>query len=277
MKITEHTPKVLKFKKENSELGCLPFTITILVLLIGLGIILFRGQKTTLNCRRIEPTRITCELTPSGFLSKNISTIKQPRRAELEPSESSNGDINYTLILITRSERIPLTNLSPSQKNIDKINTFIKKTEDQLLTIQKIRWPTYIRGGLLMLTGGFFTLAGASIKELTLCTFDKSSDQLCLEYQNMLSQSDIREVKLDAIKIAEVDEIIESDEDEDKDENHVKRTYVKRYDVKLVLKSDTTIPLFSTNLDKEYSFEVITTINEFLGIDSKQESSSGLQ
>lgn len=117
-----------------------------------------------------------------------------------------------------------------------------------------------------MLIGGFLMLGVPLVKELILCTFDENSDRLYLEYRNMLFQSDIREEKLDQIKTAKVDKITGSNEREDEDGNCVKTTYVKRYDVKLVLKSGETIPLFSTRLDKEYSFKVATTINEFLDI-----------
>lgn len=261
MQIIEYTPTVLKLQnmEVHSENAPVVFFFPIFILvglfLVGLMVVLFLGRLTTLSCNRIDPAQITCELTVSKLISKSVFEIKQLQRAELKVDRDCYNKYGYQVILISGSKRIPLpqaytSNKSGSTENVSIINAFLNNPEQSFLKIQQDdRFFPYLLGGIFMLFSGGITFTFLLYKKPILCLFDKSSGQLYVKFENMLSQSYVVEERLSDIIRVEVDESIDSDGD-------------KTYRTELVLKFGKSIYLgHLTN-----NVEVVKNINQFLSL-----------
>ena len=129
-------------------------------------------------------------------------------------------------------------------QKVEQINAFTNNPEKLSPNSQKDHsWFVYLSGGVLMLTGAGSTLYKLSAKSPILCIFNKNSDMVHLKRQNLLFESDSREERLDAIRVARV----ESDSE-------------YTLSTELLLKSGAQISLGSSR----NSFEVAQTINQFL-------------
>ncbi|NET31538.1 MAG: hypothetical protein F6K19_06000 [Cyanothece sp. SIO1E1] len=268
MRIFKRTATVLTLQPKNRLLD-----YAILILFgstffgVGLGTIIIFGKLAVLKCDRIEPTQVTCELISSDLLGQDVAVIRRLQGAEVDVSSDSDSD-TYRIVLIANSKRIPLTKAysagaSGKYQKVDQINTFINNSAASSLKIQEEhRWFAYPFGGVFMLCGGGITLTFLLQKTPTLCVFDKASGRVFLKRQNMLFQSDTQEEKLDAIKMAQVNEITDTDGD-------------TSYSTELVFKSGDPISLESSLLRKSgligkferaSKFELAQSINQFLEI-----------
>ena len=211
----------------------------------GLMVILAFGELATLNCDRIKPTKIACELTKSSLLGKDVTAIKEIQGAELERGAR--------ILLIADGKRIPLTeiyNYSEGEEErlknkVNRINAFINNPEELSLKVQQdFRLVSYLIGGVFLVIGVLITLYALLNKYSILCFFDKGSGRMYLKRQNLLFQSDSREERLDAIREARVQLGSKN-----------KKSYTE-----LLGTSGATIFLGSLN----NNVQVVQTINQFL-------------
>ena len=212
-----------------------------------------------LSCNRanvlsvdIEPTQIVCSLVSSNLWSKNVNMLDHLQSAETDASYMQRHKV-YRVVLITNSKKIPLTKEYISSKSeisqhAAEIRTFINNPGESSLNIYEDHRLIPYLVGVGFIIFGVFSLF---IKSLIPCTFDKSSGQLYLEYQNILFQSDIREESLDDIKIIKVDE---ATSDRGK----------KIYNAKIILKSGALLSLGLVKND----CAIAKTINQFLSLDN---------
>ncbi len=258
MKIVEQTPTKIRLKA--SDLG-VPIFLTLLGLpffLAGLVVILFLGKLTQLECNRLEPTQVACQLTASGILNTRTTNIPvgELQGAEIETSQDSDGDITYRVALITRQGRLPLTDSYSAglgtnhQQNTNQINTFLSRADQENLVIQQDdRWFAFIFGGIFMLVGSGIIAGGLFNQFSSACILDKTSGRLYLDRKNGF-RTKRKEYPLHEIKAAKVVENTDSDGD-------------PTYATYLVLRSGEKIPLKLTGSRNEHS-ALADTINQFL-------------
>ena len=111
MQIVKQTSTILKLQVKNKLFSRLCFTLFgTLFFISGLAIIMFFGELARLNCERLEPTQVSCQLISSRLLRKQVISIPtgQLQSAQIEVSEDDDGD-TYRIVLITKNDRIPLT------------------------------------------------------------------------------------------------------------------------------------------------------------------------
>ena len=263
MEIVEHTSNILKLKAKGGAWSSLPIKITLPVgpifFFAGLAVTLLAGKVATLNCDRIEPTQITCELTSSGLLSHNVKSIEQLKGAELESKRSrrTRSRNTYRVALLAKSGKIPLTDVyssgGSSSRNVALINNFVNNPGANNLKIKEDhRWVAYPFGLLFMLVGGWIFIKIASLKTLVSFTLNKTSSQANFKYQNILLQSEIRQEELDNIEIARVDETVSSSKGQN-------------YNINLILKSGKSIDLMFFQ-DRS---ELAEAINQFLDVNEQ--------
>ncbi len=91
-------------------------------------------------------------------------------------------------------------------QKVEQINALTNNPEKLDPNIQKDHcWFVYLSGGVLMLAGAGRTLNKLSNKSPIVCIFNKNLDILHLKRQNLLFESDSREERLDAIRVARVE------------------------------------------------------------------------
>ena len=160
------------------------FWSVIFILAGGTAIAVF-GKVASLQCTRIEPIRVDCQLTASGILGTKTTTIAQLQDAALETSRSHSrqprrrnsdrpnrdrNDPTYRVILIGQNGRIPLTEYYSSgrsghENKVKKIRTFLNtSTQKQLKIEQDSRWLIYPVGGIFMAIG-LAVLCGARVQQ----------------------------------------------------------------------------------------------------------------
>lgn len=256
MQIVEHTSKILKLKAKR---GAWSFSGRIAVALFfgptfffaGLALMIVFGKVATLNCDRLESTQITCELTRSGLLSRNVKSIGKLKGAELEVGGDTDSDPTYRVVLIADNGKIPLNDIYSSSgssgENVARINAFVNNIGETKLKIkQDYRWFAYPFGGIFMLAGTFAFLCYTLPKVLVACTLNKHSGRASLKLENIFLQSEIIEDKLDNIKMAQIYETVRSEG--------------LNYDIHLILKSGESIYL-GAFLNRS---ELAKAINQFL-------------
>lgn len=179
--------------------GFIPFFSGLNILLISLS-----RELATLKCDRTNRTQVTCELTSSSFLGKNVIAIRQLYRAELQRNH-----YHERVILMTENGKIPLTRAYGGSSHLQKatqINDFINNSVESSLKIQVDQrdWfgslIFFLFGGIAMLIGSGISLLFMLHKSVTLCVFDKSSGWVYLKKQNLLLRSEIRQERLTSIR-----------------------------------------------------------------------------
>ena len=264
MYVAEHTSKVLKLKPEKGILlSNLPILLIALVFSsISVVIILAFAKITTLKCDRIEPERVSCELTSSGFVSHNSILIEDLQSAEIQSDTNSDGDKIYRIVLIANQNKIiPFNKVYSSggtesmAENVGIINSFIKKSAEASLTVEKddrlvtsiVLSPAIIIAGVVLL---FFMLR----KTLRYCNFDKDYGRVVLNRKNIISQEITIEERLENIKKAVAHY------------EGVSQNRKKVYNIKLMRNIGKSIFLYSSI----YPEEITKTINQFLEVDDEE-------
>lgn len=254
MKITEHTPSVLVLQVRE-YIVIFEAILPGLVFLLGIIIILRHGTLKTITCERIERSQINCEFTSSGLLGTKTSEIDQIQSAEVELRSFLGNDF-YRIAFITKNSKVSIpfgdSDADIVNKRVNRIKIFIKEMDDPSFKIEVpncIYFPR-INGGIYILAGAAYILFIILRKSLISCSFDKSLDRLCLEYEGPFLQSSDKVRNLNVIKEVKADKAFDHDGD-------------VIYKLKLILKSGESISLGSESNHPE----IATTINEFLGID----------
>lgn len=263
MQITEHTSTVLRLRAKSRIAKSISNLLLVLLLgfpflLKGLLMGLLLGRVATLNCDRVGPAQVTCELRSSSLLAGSTS-ITQLQGAEVEGNSYSDDLPTFRVVVITEDGNIPLTRsftsgVSKKQENVDRINAFVKTSTEPSLRIQEDQRGFALLGVVCSLVGGGLIFGFLFWKLPKSCLFDKNSDRVTLIRQNMLFQSDIREERIDAIKVAQIDS----------DEN--------TYNIRLVLQSGDSIVIGSEIKDREVASGVAKAINQFLNLSESVDS-----
>ena len=254
MRVTKSTPTVLKLQEKIEtkiilEAFALVLFFGLPFFLMGLMAVLSFGKLNTLNCNRIEPSQVTCELTSESLISKSISKIDRLQGTEIQEKRDSDGDTYRIIVLTSESRRLSLPRSYNSNNTISKIDAFLNNREQLSLRIQRDnRSSQYILGSIFMLFGGGFILLILQLKWPTSCLFSKTTSKLSVKYQNILFQSYTIEENLASIAEVEVD----GDTDEDG---------IKSYTTNLVLRSGKSISLGSSK-----SNFASVKIKHFLGL-----------
>ena len=127
----------------------------------GVSIIIWLGERATLECYRLTANQVTCTLKQSTLRNTITRSLEknQLQGAEVVRHRDSDGDSVYRLELLTDSGRIPLTQLKSSdrrgkRRKAEIINGFLSNPEQQTLKIvQDDRWFALLLGGGLTAAG----------------------------------------------------------------------------------------------------------------------------
>jgi hypothetical protein len=130
------------------------------ILVMGIGVMATFGKLTTLECKRIEPRLVACDLITSSMLGKHVTPISTGELlgAEVEINSDSDGD-SFRIVLGTQHGKIPFTDYYSSARKqkaqtADQINVFINtSTEASLKVYQDDRWFAYPFGIIFAVVG----------------------------------------------------------------------------------------------------------------------------
>ena len=142
-------------------------------MVLGVLFIVAFGNLTILQCNRLEPKSVACDLTSTSILNDHHVPIPagalQRAVVDVQVDNDDDGGRSYTyqVKLITTTEIIPFTYYSMGNEEAiraqaQQINAFLTNSEQQTLTVQQDnRLVMYMIGGLLLLFG-----AGAALWSL---------------------------------------------------------------------------------------------------------------
>ncbi|KAI9132882.1 hypothetical protein [Acaryochloris sp. CCMEE 5410] len=267
MLITKHTNQILQVDLQEWYDRFRGILIIRAFPVIGVLIILcgnIFSPRIHLSCNHAtidslfsKHTQVVCSLTTSNILHEKITQIEHVKNAKLDYCRFCDSGGVFRVVLVANREKIPLTpdyiyRKSVVSQQVAEIKAFINNPGEATLNIcEEHRWLYYLVGFATTILGVYI----AFYKSLKSCTFDKSSGQLHLEYQNSLFQSAVREESLNDIhKI----NFKESTGDEGKDYYHTE----------IMFKSDEIISFRSVKDDSE----IVQTINQFLGVSDSIDS-----
>ncbi|MEO1432495.1 MAG: hypothetical protein AAFV71_26170 [Cyanobacteria bacterium J06633_8] len=211
MQITEATSTVLKLQKKlyflHSLLEVLLFTPFIPS---GLHII-FLAQPVTLQCNRLEPTQVACTKTSYSLSGrKRTTSIRQLQGAEVAVNENSDSN-SHQVILLTKDNRIPLSNYSTGNKEahtkVSQINAFMTTKEPLPLVIKyDPRQSGYLFGGWFVLIGSWGIIFLLTRKVPTKCIFNKTTGRMYLKRQSFITSQTIEHMlcEIEEVRVIEV-------------------------------------------------------------------------
>ncbi|MEM7727060.1 MAG: hypothetical protein AAF208_11915 [Cyanobacteria bacterium P01_A01_bin.45] len=162
---------------------------------------------TTLNCKRVEPTQVSCEKQQSkffGFTQQPTKRFSQVKSAEFKSKEGIDNDGDRTIenwvTLVTSTGEVTLVedvvsvngvrgSANEMQAIATQINNFIQSKQPSLLIQRDLRW--YLDQSLSIF--GFcslFLLIGTSVLFISFRSenliFDKNSGNLICEQKTLL-------------------------------------------------------------------------------------------
>ena len=137
---------------------------SLIFITIGVAAAIFFGKRVTLQCDRIQPDQVACELTATSILGTQSTAIPQGqlKGAEVQKSSRVNTSSNsktYRIVLVTQTGRIPMTRAytlgkKGKQDKANQIDAFLRNPAQKSLTVrQDNRWTAYILGGAFVLAG----------------------------------------------------------------------------------------------------------------------------
>lgn len=187
MKIIARTPR--KLILANKTLAPLYQAIIFTCFLfVGLTFISF-VERGTLKCSRFGDDRVSCEQKYQNLLGTKIVTIPagELQRAELEESDDTSR-----VILITKTDKIPLVNyfsssLSNKDSNVRKINNFLQNPNQLNLTVsQDDRIFVYSFFGpiaILIMLATISILTNGDFE--VVCEFERNTKKLVIKRQKL--------------------------------------------------------------------------------------------
>ncbi len=265
MKILEKTPNKLVCQSERN------IGINVVLLIWGLGfggiprlimlIALTLSGVETLTCKRIEPTKVNCELTQStymGLKKERSISLSKVMGAKVNEKTDSEGDTFYEVVISTQKGEVLLSHNNPNDAL--KINNFVKDSNPTDLQINyDNRWNVT---GMLLFASLFvvigFASIGSSIYDMTVVEtyiFDKALYKLIQQRRSCLGTK-VKEYMFREIVDVRVEETTDSDGD------------ISGYRVSLLLTGSKCL-IFRASFpetNKEDSQELANTIANFLKI-----------
>lgn len=255
MKIIQDSRRILQIQHKTLS----PFFLTLFgtpFFIIGIIVILL-GEKTTLNCQKIDNNQNSCQLTKVSLYKTKIETVPGSIiRAKVDVNEDSDGD-TYRVILITSKQEIPLTSMYSSgsknkRVNKNKINNFLQNSNQISLTVtQDDRFFLYPFGSIFFLTGGGVILGALIFGDLEkLFTLKRTTQKFEIKRQKILKNVQQQ------YSFSEIDRfVIKTETDSDGD---------KTYTLQLKLHSGRLEPLYSNALESKLQ-NIAKKMNNFIG------------
>jgi len=264
LEIIERTPTLLKLKAKGASafvsISGLMWSSSYIVVVVGM--LIFTPTLTTLKCNRLNPNQVVCNLIYSSLVYEYLTpiSVEEFHGAKLRQNKKRTM---YGITLLTNKGDIPLDKPSTSSevalKKINKINNFINNSPQKYLVIQQNdRWSFYTSLGVSLLLGtGVFSRIIKRKLSIT-CIFDKDADRMYLEQENLFGNGEIREEIMYEIRQAQRVEKTNKDG-------------TKKYNIKLVLKSDKEITILPSDVSYD-TYKITHTINHFLEHQSRKKS-----
>lgn len=267
LEIIERTPTLLKLKAKGASafVSLSALMVSSSWIVVVLGMLIFKPTLTTLKCNRLNQNKVVCDLIYSSLVYEYLTpiSVEEFHGAKLRQNKK-NKSIMYGITLLTNKGDIPLYKISNSSeevalKSIKRINNFINNFPQKFLVIQQDdRWSSYPSLGVSLLLGsGAFSEIIKRKLSIT-CIFDKDADRMYLEQGNLFGNVEIREEIMYEIRQAQ------RVEKTNKDGN-------KKYNIKLVLKSDKEITILPSDVSYD-TYKITHTINHFLEHQSRKRS-----
>ena len=217
MKVIEETSDRLQLRANQLSAIILGVLFGTPFFIAGLFVIAKIGKLATLTCDRTASTVLECQLSTTGLLDTQTTAIAQLLGAEVQTSESSDGD-TYRLLLKTERGEVPLTEVYSSgrrgkSRKAALINAFVSNPSQTSLTIQQDdRWFAYPFGGIFVLAGGGIIIGSLSMDLITIYDFDRRMGQLSLT-QRGLFRTKVTEQMLHEIQQVQLQTQVDSDGD----------------------------------------------------------------
>jgi hypothetical protein len=264
LEIIERTPTLLKLKAKGASafvsISVLMGSISYIV--VVLGMLIFTPTLTTLKCNRLNENKVVCDLIYSSLVYEYLTpiSVEEFHGAKLR---QNNKRTMYGITLLTNKGDIPLYEPSTSSevalKKINKINNFINNSPQEYLVIkQNYRWSFYTSLGVSLLFGSGVFSSTIKWKLSITCIFDKDADRMYLEQDNLFGNVEIREEIMYEIRQAQRVE-------------KTNKNGTKKYNIKLVLKSDKEITILPSDVSYD-TYKITHTINHFLEHQSRKKS-----
>lgn len=132
----------------------------------GLIFLLFMAQRADLNCRRVEPTQINCQLQSSLLGLVPISSQSVSGLIDAGVAENCDSDgCTYRVELRTESGSVPLASFyssgeEPKRLLANQINRFVQEVDEETISLKAYAGEGF---GLLGLIPIGFMLLGMAI------------------------------------------------------------------------------------------------------------------
>ncbi|MGB3535763.1 MAG: hypothetical protein WBA13_19875 [Microcoleaceae cyanobacterium] len=215
MKITQQTSTILKLQVQKYFKALLPGLLMASgTIYAGLMISIGFSNVTKLNCNRLESGQVDCEITKKNWLLQRTShsiIARDIQSAEVDINDESDSAESYNLILITKNNRIPLSDVYTSGTGFDhyqqsqSLNSFITaSTPDSFIIQHDLRFNTLF--GIPFIIGGICLIIYVlKSKQITDCNFDKELNKISITQRNIL-KSETDELMLSQLKEVKVTE-----------------------------------------------------------------------
>ena len=135
------------------------------LLILGVGLIVFFGEKATLECQRLGRGSINCTLTSVTPLKTQVRSLPNNQLQGADVHRDTSGDsTSYQVMLLTAEGAIPLTQSSSGPRGkrrlADRINDFLAdQTQAEMTVVQDDRWFAFGLGGLFSIVGAALILS----------------------------------------------------------------------------------------------------------------------
>lgn len=203
--VKEETPTELVVKRSalQERIG------SSLLIVIGLFIVFFIGEKYELRCDRSVDSAQMCVVESRRFLSgrRVAYPASMLRRANLETGQSRSGEKTYFIMLDFMGRRVQLTNPVESarlekERLANEINDFIRRSDSPRLKVE------YGSRGTFLALGGGLIAAGVVLLLLTThgrIRFSLPEDKVVYERKNLLGMTSEISFRVSDIVVAQMD------------------------------------------------------------------------
>jgi hypothetical protein len=187
------------------------------IFLLGIGVgILVWSSPAKLNCQRIEPMQVTCQLSKPGWLGLGIWRNERIRNLQgVKLTQHIDDGVYYQVLLQTSAGEVPLrryktSGLDNTRESVNRINAFLKDpTATELIIVQVdwLQWFGFVSGMFFFLIGIrtlYVSLFSIRSKLIESYCINQAQNQLTYQYGGLLRQrqdtyafSDIHRLVLD--------------------------------------------------------------------------------
>jgi hypothetical protein len=184
---------------------------------VGIGFLTWLGPAR-LDCQRLEPHQISCQLSKPGWSGLGIwrnQSIVGLQSVKLKKQPVDEGGEAHQILLQTPTKTFPVreylsSGLDNNQESVDRLRQFLKNPQAQQLSIAQVDWCQWfglVTGLGFLLIGGrllYISLFSIKFKSIESYAFDQNQQRLTYEYGGLLRKkqefyafSDIQQLVLD--------------------------------------------------------------------------------